>query len=63
MTTLDFSRLSSKDNLLSRRFINYVLSQSSDAKMSAQTVQFDTLTQRAVFASDLFFKAEELKHW
>ena len=63
MTTLSFSKLSSKDNLLSRRFINYVLSQNSNAKMSAQTVQFDTITQRAVFASDLFFKAEELKRW
>lgn len=63
MTTLDFSRLPNKDNFLSKRFINYVLSRSSDAKMSAQTVQFDTLTQRAVFASDFFFKPEELKFW
>ena len=63
MTTLDFSRLSSKDSLLSKRFINYVLSQSSDKKASAQSVQFDTLTQRATFASDFFFKPEELKFW
>ena len=63
MTTLEFSRLPNKDNLLSKRFINYVLSRSSDTKMSAQTVQFDTLTQRAVFASDFFFKPEELKFW
>ena len=63
MTTLDFSRLSNKENFMPKRFINYVLSRSSDKKASVQTVQFDTLTQRAVFASDFFFKPEELKHW
>ena len=64
MATLDFSRLSSKGNVNSaKRFINYVLSHSSDSKSSAQTVQFDTITQRAVFASDFFFKPEELKYW
>ena len=63
MTTLDFSRLSNKNQIASKRFINYVLSQSSDKKASAQSVQFDTITKRAVFASDLFFKPEELKFW
>lgn len=63
MITLDFSRLSNKENFMPKRFINYVLSRSSDKKASVQTVQFDTLTQRAVFASDFFFKPEELKYW
>lgn len=64
MATLDFSRLSSNNKVnQTKRFINYVLSQSSSSKTFAQTVQFDTITQKAVFASDLFFKPEELKYW
>lgn len=64
MATLDFSRLSSNDKLNpAKRFISYVLSRSADSKSFAQTVQFDTITQRAVFASDFFFKPEELKYW
>lgn len=63
MTTLDISRQSNQKNTIDKRFINYVLSRSSSMKASVQTAQFDTLTQRAVFASDFFFKPEDLKSW
>ena len=48
---------------VSKRFIDYLINSSTSNGQSCQTVQFDTLTQRAVFASDLFFKPEELKEW
>ena len=47
----------------SKRFVNYILSRSTGLGISAQTAQFDTMTGHAIFASDFFFKPEELKHW
>lgn len=46
-----------------KRFINYVLSKVTGTKASVQTASFDTLTGHATFASDLFFKPDELKRW
>lgn len=51
------------DASMSKRFISYVLSRCTGAGMSVQSAQFDTLTGHATFASDFFFKPEELRHW
>ena len=45
------------------RYINYIISKMFQGKMSFQTAIFDTMTQTSTYASDLFFKKEDLKHW
>lgn len=60
-TTLSFSETTNGSTR--KRFIDYVVSRKTSDKTSAQTVQFDTITGQACFASDLFFKPEELKFW
>lgn len=47
---------------INKRFIQCLVMRSG-SKLSAQTVQYDTLTHQATFASDFFFKPDELKCW
>lgn len=60
---LIYKTKSSPDASMRNRFINYLMSKTADIKTSVQTACFDTITGRATFASDFFFKPEELKHW
>ena len=46
-----------------KRFVKYVMSRNTSKGLSAQTACFDTVTQKSIFASDFFFKPEELKQW
>lgn len=48
---------------MSKRFITYVISRMFKSKLSCQTAIFDTQSLTSTYASDLFFKPEELKHW
>lgn len=52
-----------KTKNMTNRFIDYIMSRSTADKTSVQSAKFDTLTGRATFASDFFFKPEELKSW
>lgn len=61
MTTLDFSETANVSTR--KRFIDYIVSRKTSDKTSMQTAQFDTITGQTHFASDLFFKPEELKTW
>lgn len=54
---------SSKASMHAKRFISYVMSRATSVGKSVQSASFDTITGHTTFASDFFFKPEDLKHW